>query len=74
MPLGDLVDSNVEVEIEDMRIQGLSRSYARGEGLLAIIGSHGYLEIALTEGSAEQLLGAEVGTSVKVMSAAFRRG
>ena len=47
----------------------MSDSYAAGGGLLAIAGSHGYLEIALTNGSAAQHLGAAVGTSVTVATA-----
>ena len=62
----ELAGRGVETEIEGVAIQGLSRSYAGGQGLLAIIGSHGYLEVALREGSAAQRLGARVGTGLKV--------
>ncbi len=48
------------------RISCLSDSYAAGGGLLAIAGSHGYLEIALTNGSAARRLGAAIGTGVTV--------
>ena len=47
-------------------IRGLSRSYADADGLLAIAGSSGYLEIAAKNGSAAQQLGAAVGTRVTV--------
>lgn len=58
----------VEVEIEGRRISGLSRSYAGGPELLAIIGSHGYLEVAVRNGSAMQLIGAGMGSRVKVVT------
>lgn len=58
---GDLL-----VEIEGARIQGLSLSYASGGNLLAIIGSHGFLEIAVRKGSAEAQLGASTGSPVTV--------
>ena len=65
--MGSVVEKSVEVEIAGKRIQGLSSSYAGSKGLLAITGSHGYVEIAVREGSAAQQLGAEVGARVKVM-------
>jgi len=67
--LGGVVEKSVQVEIGGRRIQGLSRSYAGSKGMLAITGSHGYLEIAVREGSAAQQLGAKVGARVKVMVA-----
>ena len=60
------VERGVEVEVKERLIPGLSSSYASSEGLLAIIGGRGYLEIAVKEGSAAQHLGATVGTPVKV--------
>ena len=62
----EMEERKVVVEIAGQRICGLSDSYAAGGGLLAIAGSHGYLEIALTNGSAARCLGAAVGTSVTV--------
>jgi S-adenosylmethionine hydrolase len=47
-------------------IQGVSRSYAEGAGLLAVVGSHGNLEIALRDGSAARELNSEVGDEVVV--------
>ena len=63
----DVAGDIAGVEIEGERISGLSRSYAEAEGLLAIIGSHGYLEVAVTEGSAARHLNAEVGTRLTVV-------
>ena len=56
----------IEVMIEGKSIKGPSRSYVSAKGLLAIIGSHGYLEVAYNGGSAAELLGAEVGTALSV--------
>jgi len=56
----------VTVEIKDEIILGLSRTYAQGNGLLALVGSSGYLEIALKGGSAGSLLDAQVGDEVRL--------
>ncbi len=56
----------ITVEVGNQLISGLSRTYAEGEGLLALIGSSGYLEISLKEGSVCALLDAEVGNEVRV--------
>lgn len=59
----DLTGRETEIEIRGKKITGLSRSYAEGEGLVAIIGSSGYLEIALKNGNATKKLAAKVGDS-----------
>ena len=69
LPAPEMEQTKVAVEIAGHRICGLSDSYAAGGGLLAIAGSHGYLEIALTNGSAARRLGAGLGTSVTVTPA-----
>ena len=56
----------VLVNVKGNTIEGLSVSYKDREGLLAIIGSHGYLEVAVTEGDAAEYLGAHVGDVVSV--------
>ena len=56
----------VEVEVGGSRVRGLASSYAEDEGLVALIGSHDYMEIALTNGSAAQSLGMRVGDEVVV--------
>ena len=63
---GDVIGSRVEVEVKGQRIRGLSLSYDSATGLLAIVGSHGYLEIAERNGNASDLLGATVGTSIRI--------
>lgn len=56
----------VEVRVKRRAICGLCRTYAdRQEGtLLALIGSSGYLEVAVNRGSAAELLGCEKGDTV----------
>ena len=56
----------INIEVGNQLISGLSRTYAEGNGLLALIGSDGHLEIALTGGSASAFLDAEVGDEVKI--------
>lgn len=64
----NLIEKSVRVEIADKSILGLSSSYADSENCLAIIGSHGYLEIAIKERSAANILKAQIGTEVTVHS------
>ena len=59
LPHGDIV-----VEVADTKIHGLSATFADADGLLALIGSHGYLEIAENLSSAAQRLGIRVGDAV----------
>ena len=52
------------VEVQGVRIEGMSRSYRESTGPLALVGSHGWVEVAVTEGSAADLAGASVGTEI----------
>ncbi len=52
------------VEIAGIRAAGPVRTFADGEGLIALVGSFGYLEVALSGGSAAARLG--VGTAEPV--------
>ena len=56
----------ITIKVGDRFISGLSRTYEEGRGLLALIGSNGYLEVSLKMGSAKTLLDAEVGDKVKI--------
>jgi len=47
-------------------ISGLSLTYAEGRGLLALIGSSGYLEVSLKGGNAGAFLDAKVGDEVRI--------
>jgi len=56
------------ITVGQARIQGIATTYAAVEpgDLLALIGSHGHLEIAVREGSAAQVASAGIGASVEV--------
>jgi hypothetical protein len=63
--------STVQVKIKGRLIPGLSRtfhdpSHQPAGGLLALIGSHSHLEIAVRDGSAARSLGSDVGEGVEV--------
>ncbi len=60
------VKQAITIEVGNQLISGLSRTYAEGKGLLALIGSSGYLEVSLKGGSACAFLNAEVGNEVKI--------
>jgi len=61
-----LGSQKIVILIKDHAIRGLSQSYSQGTPLLAIIGSHGFIEIAIKEGNAAQYLGVGVGDEVLV--------
>lgn len=54
------------IEVGGRRIRGLSETYGEKEGLKALVGSSGYLEIALSGDSAGAFLGETVGGKVKI--------
>jgi S-adenosylmethionine hydrolase len=58
----------VVIEIAGYHIQGLMRYYQEANGLMAILGSNGYLEISVPKGSACDYLGAQVGDEVTVLA------
>ena len=64
----DLPKAVSSVEIGGHHIQGLVRTYAEGRGLVALIGSSGYLEVALPGGSAAASTGLGLGAPVRVLS------
>ena len=59
----------IQVKVGSHVINGLSETYgsARSKDTLALIGSRGYLEIAVNKGNASHALNAEKGDSVRVM-------
>lgn len=65
----DLPSEDFQIEVKGHFIRGLSSSYAEGDGLLALIGSNGHLEIAVRNGNAADYLGAKAGDIVQVMAA-----
>ena len=64
----DLTGKNIMIEVAGYCIQGISDYYAQKEGIMAIVGSSGYLEVSLRDGSACDFLGAIVGDEIKVIS------
>ena len=66
IPADRLPQGDVVVEVADTKIHGLRATFADADGLLAFVGSHGYLEIAENLGSAAQSLDVGVGDAVVV--------
>jgi len=64
----DLPQTNqtVTIEVGNQHISGLSRTYGESEGLLALVGSSGYLEVSLKGGNACAFLNAEAGDEVRI--------
>jgi len=62
---GDLPGERVTLTIGSRHIDGISRFYAEKEGLAAIIGSSGYVEISLKNGNAAAFLKTRVGDEIK---------
>lgn len=58
----------VEVKIRHQHVRGISRTYSSAEtgSLLALIGSSGFLELAVNQGSGAALLNAEIGDLVEL--------
>ena len=56
----------LSIKVGEQTIHGLSRTYAEGEGLLALIGSSDRLEISIKGGSACDLLNSKVGDEVRI--------
>jgi len=65
----NLHGKNITIEIAGRRIQGMSDYYEQEEGIMAVVGSSGYLEICLRDGSACDLLDSVVGDEVRVIPA-----
>ncbi len=57
---------NLVISVGGKQIRGLNRTYSERSGLLAVIGSSGYLEISLQMGSAGDFLGVGIGDQVKI--------
>jgi S-adenosylmethionine hydrolase len=63
----DLPGKDVMIEVAGYCIQGISDYYAQNKGVMAIVGSSGYLEVSLKDGSACDFLGTAVGDEIKVI-------
>lgn len=66
-------DGMVVVEVGGPRILGLSQTYAEGRDFVALIGSHGYVEVSIRNGSAAKRLGVRVGDRVGLQKKAGTR-
>lgn len=64
IPAAQLPQGNIVVEIAGTTICGLSATFADADGLLALIGSHGYLEIAENLGNASHRLNITIGDTI----------
>lgn len=66
--LGKTQKENLEIQINALRIQGLSQSYDRvlPQQALAILGSRGFLEISVNCGNAQTRTGAKKGDHVTI--------
>jgi len=62
----DLPAEKITVTIGKQQIGGVNQFYAQKEGLAAIVGSSGYLEISLKNGNAAAFLGAKVGDEIRL--------
>jgi S-adenosylmethionine hydrolase len=62
-----LPGKDVLIEVAGSHIQGITDYYAQKEGVMAVVGSSGYLEVSLRDGSACDFLDATVGDEVMVI-------
>jgi len=62
--------SNPTIEAASRTITGLRKTYADGSGLVALIGSSGHLEIAVSGGSGAAVTGLRVGDQIKIRAGA----
>jgi S-adenosylmethionine hydrolase len=65
----NLPGRDIVIEVAGYCIQGISDYYAQKEGVMAVVGSSGYLEISLRDGSACDFLGIGLGGEIRVISA-----
>jgi hypothetical protein len=65
---GPVLSQSSVAEVVGRRISGIKRSYAEAapHELLVLVGSSGYLEVALRDGSAAVTLGARIGDTVSI--------
>lgn len=61
-----LTSTDLRIEMGDRVIERLTRTYAEAKGLASLVGSSGFLEVALRSGSAAEELGAKPGDPVVV--------
>ncbi len=62
----DISSEDITIELSGNQNEGLSKSYAEGKELLAIIGSSERLEVSLRNGSAASSLGVRIGDRIRI--------
>ena len=69
LPAVEIAGKSVKVMIKDRVINGLSTSYGHHHpgDVITLVDSENYLEVAVVNGSAAEVLGAQVGDEVKVL-------
>ncbi len=67
IPASRLTGEDLSVEVGERSIQGLTRTFADAEGLMALVGSFGYLEVAESNANAARSLGVGIGARVRVV-------
>ena len=65
-PEEDLPANGFAVELAGQTVEGPVHTYAEARGLAALVGSSGYLEVALPNGNAAQALGVDIGDGALV--------
>ncbi|OGO07271.1 MAG: hypothetical protein A2Y61_02000 [Chloroflexi bacterium RBG_13_60_13] len=63
----DLPPEKFRLEVGERSIASLGQTYCEADGLTALIGSSGHLEIALKNGSAARFLGVKIGGRVRLV-------
>jgi S-adenosylmethionine hydrolase len=63
----DIAQKEVQIEVKGQMIEGLSQFYVEKQGLIALVGSSGHLEISLSNGNAADLLEAKIEDRIKVL-------
>jgi S-adenosylmethionine hydrolase len=66
IPEGMLDREIVSVRLAGRTIPHLNETYSAGRGLVALVGSHGYLEVAWRNGNAAKVLGVGFGETIVV--------
>lgn len=68
VPAEAVAGRTVEVTVAGRTIRGVGRTYAEQDGLAAVVGSNGFLEIAVAMGSAARELEAGPGATFQVLT------
>jgi S-adenosyl-L-methionine hydrolase (adenosine-forming) len=68
----DIPPGGAAIEIRNQRIDNTSPYYAKGSGLMAVVGGNDYLELSIKDGSAADTLGVRVGDTVSILNNLLR--